>query len=94
MKTISLTKGQYALVDDEVFDILNKHKWCALYNKKTNTYCAVRGVSRQDGTGQTLLYMHRVILSVAPRIQITHKNKNTLDNTRANLKIRKDSNDL
>lgn len=40
MKTIQLTQGKIAMVDDEDFERLNQYKWYAL--KSRNTYYAVQ----------------------------------------------------
>ena len=74
MKTIPLTQGKVALVDDKDFKRLNKFKWSAWTNG-THWY-AVRGI-----------YMHKEIIGdVSMAIEIDHKNKNGLDNRRSNLR--------
>jgi len=48
MKLIPLTKGKFAMVDDEDYDFLMQWKWCAAKNR--NTFYARRGVSiRKNG---------------------------------------------
>ena len=78
-KRIPLTQGQFALVDDEDYEVLGKHKWRAL--KISNTYYAARS--------KIAVFMHREILGLAPGDgKITdHKNRNGLDNRRQNLHI-------
>ncbi len=85
MKKIPLTQGQVALVDDADFEALNRHKWYA--QKYKNGFYAQRGVARPGG-GQTVVIMHRVILSLEdPRIQGDHRDGNGLNNQRYNLRI-------
>lgn len=82
---IELTKGLYALVDDEDFEELNKVKWCAI--KGRYTYYAVRGV-RVKGEGRNIGFkMHRVILKLSDRkIFVDHIDGNGLNNQKSNLR--------
>ncbi len=80
MKKIELTKGKYALVDDNDYDFLMKWKWCF------NGRCAVRH-SRKLEKGKTSIFMHRVILQTPDGLDTDHKNQNALDNRRNNLRV-------
>jgi len=82
VKKISLTRGMFALVDDEDYEWLSQWKWYALRTRKNCFY-----VARQKN-GKTVL-MHREILNLKKdqKIQGHHKNHNTLDNRRKNLEI-------
>jgi hypothetical protein len=42
MRRLELTKGQYALVDDEVFATLNRYAWSASWAEATQSYYAKR----------------------------------------------------
>ena len=42
MKRVELTQDQYALVDDEDYDVLNKYTWYAAWNKHTSSFYAGR----------------------------------------------------
>jgi len=85
MKRIPLSQGKYALVDNEDFKKLSKHKWCAI--QWGNTWGAVRNSSKVNGKQRTI-YMHREILGLrrGGKIQVDHKNHNGLDNRRSNLR--------
>lgn len=84
MKKIPLTKGQYALVDDEDFEALNRFKWCAL-KKKGVTFYAIRIV--QKNNKKKAILMHRLILNINdPKIQVDHKDHNGLNNRRNNIR--------
>jgi hypothetical protein len=81
MKTIPLTKGQIAIVDDEDYEMLMKRKWCAVASGSSNFYAM--------GTinGEAVL-MHRVIMGVTEKSQfVDHKNHNSLDNRKGNMRI-------
>lgn len=87
MKTITLTQGQVALVDDADYDKLNKHKWSAV--KSGKTYYATRIEYIPGGKGKLRINhkMHRVILGITdPKIEGEHENHNGLDNQRHNLR--------
>lgn len=72
MKEIPLTKGKFAMVDDEDFVMLCKHRWQATNN----------GYARNH-----LGFMHRVILKAEKGQSVDHIDGNTLNNTRSNLRF-------
>lgn len=71
-KSISLTQGKNALVDDDDFDELNKVKW------------SFDGQYAQRKVENKTIRMHRVILD-SP--QVDHIDGNRLNNQRANLRV-------
>ena len=79
MKEIQLSKGFVSIVDDGDFEILSRSRWHAARNK-CGTYYA-RG---WDGLKKVL--MHRVIMGAIEVEIVDHKNGNTLDNRRVNLR--------
>ena len=44
MKRISLTQGQFALVDDEDYKRVNQYKWYASYSPRTQSFYAARQI--------------------------------------------------
>lgn len=79
MKQIPLTQGQFAMVDDDDYEILSKHKW----------YFTKQGyASRRDKTlpNRALVMMHRVIIGVTGKTEVDHIDKNGLNNQRNNLR--------
>jgi hypothetical protein len=84
MKTIELTQGLCAMVDDEDYAELNAYKWCAC--KHANTYYAVRYSSRKSGK-RTKIYMHREIAKTPREMLTDHKDGNGLNNCKTNLRI-------
>jgi len=81
MKKISLTQGQFAMVDDADFEWLNQWKWCAAWNFETKSFYVVREVKRKQ------VYMHRVILDAPKGMMVDHKNHDTLNNQRINIRL-------
>ncbi len=81
MKKIPLTQGQFALVDDEDFELVNKIKWYASFNwNKTGFYA-------KGWMNGKKLYMHRYILNTPTRLYTDHINHNGIDNRKSNLRI-------
>lgn len=78
--------GQHTvLVDERDYDRVSKHRWSiGRRGKYLYAFCNYR----RDGL--TCLYLHRYILNIySPKhrhIHIDHKNSNTLDNRRDNLR--------
>ena len=87
MKSIPLTQGKHATVDDEDFKNVNQHKWFA--NIRHGHWYAQRNVRLPNGKRVTEP-MHRFILGLGfgnPH-QVDHKDRTlTLDNRRENLRI-------
>lgn len=82
-KTIKLTKGKTAIVDAEMFGLVNRYKWTA--SKSAHDYYAIRRVT-VDGK-RKIVYMHRFIMNCTNGKQVHHINQNTLDNRRENLEV-------
>lgn len=83
MKKIKLTKGQEAIVDDNDFETLKSVSWCVVNG--TNSLYAGRN-EKTDDRFRTVL-MHRVILEAKRGDIVDHKNGNTLDNRKKNLRF-------
>lgn len=81
MKEIKLTQNQIALVDDEDFDRINQYKWCAYYSPNTRSFYSMRGYNNRN------FYMHRFIINAQNGENVDHKNHNTLDNRKENLRL-------
>lgn len=81
MKTIQLTKGKVALVDDANFEWLNRWPWhCSHYG-----YAARRMTIAEDPT-RRMVWMHRLIDSTPEGMMTDHINQDKLDNRRSNLR--------
>ncbi len=83
MREIELTQGKVALVDDEDYAELSKHKWHAA--KIGKRWYASRNVGKRPYRRQ--VYMHRQILNPPPGFECDHINGNGLDNRRCNLRV-------
>lgn len=78
---VPLSRGQVALIDDEDLEKVAFRSWHAVPTIMGGFYAA--------GTvdGKTA-YMHRLIMGVTDsKLQVHHKNHNTLDNRKANLEV-------
>lgn len=95
MKTIPLTRGQFAIVDDEDIERTSKIKWYSWWCKQTNSFYAI---GYEKGKGKytqhqgfevkgRFWYLHRFITNAQPEQEIDHKNHNTLDCQKKNLRI-------
>lgn len=83
MKTINLTQGKVALVDDEDYESLSKYKW---YACKHGCYYALR--HDQESSTRNPKAMHHEIMVKNPRgMTIDHIDGNGLNNQRMNLRI-------
>ncbi len=80
MKTIPLTQGKVAIVDDEDYEELSKYNWSALRGG-SGVYYARRKKDKK------MLIMHRIILNAKYGEMVDHINHNGLDNRKENLRI-------
>jgi hypothetical protein len=85
-RLIALTQGQNAIVDTADFKWLNQWKWFARWSKFTKSFYAIRNRSRTE-IGTPTVYMAREILNCKSGEKADHKDRNTLNHRRNNLRI-------
>ena len=87
MKRISLTQGQFAIVDDEDYERLIKCKWVAHWHRYTQSFYAIRREKGEDGKWHTISMAREVLgLARADKREPDHINHITLDNRTSNLR--------
>ena len=85
MKTIPLTQGYKAIVDDEDYEDLMKWKWHVMV-QNGNPIKASRRIRRGSGV-QVAIGMHTHIMGERHGFLIDHINHNPIDNRRQNLRF-------
>lgn len=79
MKYIPLTRGKFAIVDDEDFKRISRYKWsCNGIYAARHAFIKNRWIT---------LRMHRFILKAPKNRQVDHKNGDGLDNRRINIRL-------
>ncbi len=79
MKTVPLTLGYEAIVDDDDYASVAAHRWHAV---------EIGGTVYAGRKGATRVYLHRDIMGISDRkILVDHKNMNGLDCRRSNLRV-------
>lgn len=78
MKLIPLTRGIFAIVDDQDYEALSKHRWHA----SRDGYAL-----RREYPSRRYIMMHRVIANPGEEYEVDHINHNPSDNRRENLRI-------
>ena len=84
---IPLTKGKFAIVDAEDFEWLNQWGWYVV--KCDNKFYAARTQwisSLPRNKAAKRIYMHREILQTNKGIEVDHKDGNSLNNQKINLR--------
>ena len=86
MKEIELTQGFKALVDDCDYDLVSQYEWHA--DMKSGYPYAMTNIYLPNGK-RTRISMHRLIMgcSYGDGKIVDHKNRDTTNNTRENLRI-------
>ena len=82
MKTIELTQGKEAIVDDEDYERLSKFNWCAVSIGRNFMASRWAKVSLENGN----VYMHSDIAGNINGLHLDHINGNGLDNRSENLR--------
>ncbi len=82
MKTIDLTQGFQAIVDDEDFEKLSHFKWHVRIQPGIYAARTMRENKRRFN-----IRMHQQIMGTIPGYEIDHINGNGLDNRRSNLRF-------
>ena len=75
-----------AIVDDDDYELVSRHKWHATRKAGGDIYYAARCV-RIGKYKQTKIRMHRFIVNAQDGVQVDHENGDGLDNRRSNLRI-------
>ena len=84
MKEIKLNQGYSTKVDDDDFEYLSQWKWCI--QDKKNLY--PRRTKRIGGGKVISFLMHRVIMKITDRyVIVDHKDHDTLNNQKVNLRV-------
>lgn len=83
MRQIPLTKGKYALVDDEDYDFLVE-----LPNSSRGSKWRVNNMGyAQLNINNTYILMHRLVADTPTGKDVDHINRDRLDNRQSNLRI-------
>lgn len=87
MKTIPLTKGKFATIDDEDYSKVSHLSWYA--SKEKNGLWYARAYLGRGYKKYSSIRMHRLILGMnkQDKRQVDHLNSNGLDNRKHNLRI-------
>jgi hypothetical protein len=85
VKTISLSQGLEALVDDADFEWLSQWKWHAILREER--FYAARSVYDPTLRKQHRVAMHRQIAETPEGLDTDHRDGDTLNNQRANLRV-------
>jgi hypothetical protein len=83
-RRIYLGEGEWTILDQEDYYRLGNFNWTI--NGSGNRYYAVRNVKTETGKTKRV-YMHREIMNPPPGLCVDHKNNDSLDNRRENLRL-------
>lgn len=87
MIEIPLTQGKVALIDDEDFEAVSKHKWYAEKSRDGRRWYAATSIRTAEGK-KTTIKMHRYIKGITDsKIDCDHHDLNGLNNQKINLRV-------
>lgn len=85
MRQIKLTQGKVAIVDDLDFEWLSQWSWCA-HKVTRGEWYASRGETRGGKSRHILMHREILGLKLGDPLTVDHRNRDTLDNRRSNLR--------
>jgi hypothetical protein len=85
MVEVPLTQGKVALIDDEDAERVLAYKWSAWWDSRSKQWRV--GRTTVSNGRKIMVYLHRFILSAPSGLQVDHKNMDSLDNRRSNLRL-------
>lgn len=90
MKTLQLTRGKHAVVDDEDYAKVSQFRWYAFRTASGYWYAARSVYKHKPKRSQTVILMHRFLLGLeAKKGQLVQfKDKDGLNCRRKNLKVK------
>lgn len=80
---VPLTRGKFALIDSADAEEVGRYNWMAL--KGSHGWYAVRFVERRGR--RSCIYMHRQLMRAMPGIEVDHRDLDSLDNRRSNMRL-------
>jgi hypothetical protein len=83
-RKISLGEGQWTIVDSKDYYRLMDYKWW-VHGNGTNLYAARTAITAE--LRSRIIYLHRQIMDPPPTLLVDHRNTDSLDNRRANLRL-------
>jgi hypothetical protein len=86
MKEVVLTRGKVALVDDEDFERVTARNWSAKFSKRGKRFYARTNIGSGVGNQKTV-ELQRFIMGEPPGTWIDHRNGDTLDCRKENLRL-------
>jgi len=86
MKAIELTQGNFALVDDDVFDWLRHWNWSVTRVDKKRSY-ARRLMHHPTTQKQEFIYLHKIISGVSGDYSVVFRDGNPLNLQRDNMQM-------
>jgi hypothetical protein len=83
-KEIPLTQGYVAIVDDDDYDDLSQYRWHVI---KTKAHVYAARHERGKGIKHRMILMHRQIMGEPDGMDVDHRDRNSLNNRKENLRI-------
>lgn len=84
---VDVGKGLWFKVDKDDVDKIEQYRWRAVWNPVAKSYYITTSVPAETRTGTTSLYLHRFLLDAPKGTKVDHRNGDTLDNRRENIRI-------
>ncbi len=86
-RLVPLTKGAFTIVDEEDFAEVSRYHWKLLHSASHTHPTAERAFREPGNSKRYAISLHRELMKAGPLQLVDHKNGNTLDNRRCNLRI-------